>query len=144
MTLDTSSHVVPGQARSPHINAWLASLRPTLLIDNEWVAARSGKTFDTINPTTGQVLATVAEGDADDIDAAVRAAQHAFEAGPWSRMGPGERGLLIGKFARLIEEEIDELAELESLDNGLTIATSRGLIETGIEILNYFAGAGQH
>ena len=144
MTLDTSSQVVPGQARSPHINAWLASLRPALLIDNEWVAARSGKTFDTINPTTGQVLASVAEGDADDIDRAVRAAQHAFEAGPWSRMGPGERGLLIGKFARLIEEEIDELAELESLDNGLTIATSRGLIETGVEILNYFAGAGQH
>ena len=135
---------VPGQARNPRINEWLASLRPRLLIGDEWVPAASGETFDTINPTTGKVLATVARGDEADVDAAVRAARRALEDGPWSRMGPGERGRLIHRLASLMEENIDELAELETLDNGLTLATSQGLIMTGIEALIYFAGAAQH
>jgi|KBSMisStaDraftv2_1062788.scaffolds.fasta_scaffold219629_1 acyl-CoA reductase-like NAD-dependent aldehyde dehydrogenase len=144
MTVETSLKVVPGQARSPRINEWLASLRPALLIDNAWVPAKSGKTFDTINPTTGRALASVAMGDAADVDDAVRCAQRAFEEGSWSRMGPGERSALLRRFASLMEEHLDELAELETLDNGLTVATSRGLIATGIEIMSYFAGAAQH
>ena len=144
MTIEAPSQVVPGQARNPRINEWLGSLRPGLLIGNEWVPAKSGRTFDTINPTTGQVLATVAEGDESDVDEAVRAARRAFEDGPWSRMGPGERSALLHRFASLMEEHLDELAELETLDNGLTLATSRALIATGIEIVSYFAGAAQH
>src|SRR6476620_6172909 len=144
MTVETSLKVVPGQARNPRVNEWLASLRPALLIDNAWVPAKSGKTFDTINPTTGRALASVAMGDAADVDDAVRCAQRAFEEGSWSRMGPGERSALLRRFASLMEEHLDELAELETLDNGLTVATSRGLIATGIEIMSYFAGAAQH
>ena len=64
MAADTTSTAIPGQARNPQINQWLASLQPALLIGNQRVPARSGNTFETINPATGKVLATVAEGDA--------------------------------------------------------------------------------
>src|SRR5260370_1157099 len=133
MAADTPTTAIPGQARSPQINQWLASLPPALLIGNHWVPARSGNTFETINPATGKVLATVAEGDAADVDEAVRVARSAFEEGPWSRMGPADRGALLRRFATLMDDHIDELAELETLDNGLTIATSRGLIATAPE-----------
>ena len=63
-----------------------------LLIGDAWVDARSGKTFDVRDPATGQPIAKAAEGDADDIDAAVVSARHAFESGPWARMSPLERG----------------------------------------------------
>src|SRR6266478_2714315 len=139
MTADTTATAVPGQARNPRVNQWLASLQPVLLIGNQWVPARSGKTFDTINPATGKVLATVAEGDAADVDEAVRVARSAFEEGPWSRTGPADRGAFLRRLATLMDDHIDELAELETLDNGLTIATSRGLIATAIEIMFYFS-----
>src|SRR6201984_2507141 len=135
---------VPGQARSPQINQWLASLPPALLIGNQRVPARSDNTFETVNPATGKVLATVAEGGAADVDEAVRVARGAFEEGAWSRVGTADRGPLLRRFATLMDDHIDELAELETLDNGLTIATSRGLIETAIEIMFYFSGAAQH
>jgi phenylacetaldehyde dehydrogenase len=67
-----------------------------LFIDGRWVDAASGKTFETPNPATGETLATVAEGDAEDIDRAVRAARRAFEDGPWSRMTPSDRGRSSG------------------------------------------------
>src|SRR5260370_42003350 len=121
MSAGTTATAIPGQARNPRINQWLASLRPALLIGNQWVPARSGKTFETINPTTGKVLATVAEGDAADVDEAVRVSRYAFEEGPWSRMSPADRGALLRRFATLMDEHIDELAELATLDNGLTI-----------------------
>jgi acyl-CoA reductase-like NAD-dependent aldehyde dehydrogenase len=144
MSTVMSTEVVPGQGRSAVVNAWLAGLRPALLIDNQWVPAASGRTFDTINPTTGQVLSRVAEGGPDDVDAAVRAARRAFEEGPWSRTSAAERAAFLRRYAGLIADHVDELAELETLDNGLTVATSRGLIETALEVLYYFAGAAQH
>ena len=66
-----------------------------MLIDGKWVEAASGKTFETPNPATGETLARIAEGDAEDINRAVRAARRAFEGGPWSRMTPSERGRII-------------------------------------------------
>ena len=68
-----------------------------LFIDGQWVDAASGQTFDTPNPATGETLAAVAEGDAEDIDRAVRAARNAFENGPWGRMTPSDRGRLSGR-----------------------------------------------
>src|SRR5260370_16294393 len=130
MSAGTTATAVPGQARSPRINQWLASLRPALLIGNQWVPARSGKTFDTINPATGKVLAAVAEGDAADVDEAVRAARSAFEEGPWSRMGPADRGALLRRLATLMDDHLDEPAELETPDNALPIAPARGPIPT--------------
>src|SRR5260370_17927410 len=86
-----------------------------LFINGQWADAASGKTFETPNPATGETLARIAEGDAEDINRAVAAARRAFE-GPWSRMSPSERGRLIWKIGDLILEPSDELPQLESLD----------------------------
>jgi aldehyde dehydrogenase (NAD+) len=89
-----------------------------LFIGGKWQDSVSGKTFPTINPATGETICQVAEGDKADIDLAVKAARKAFEDGPWTKMSASERGRLLDKLADRIEAEIDELAALESLDNG--------------------------
>jgi aldehyde dehydrogenase (NAD+) len=90
-----------------------------ILIDNQWVASVSGKTFETVNPATGEVLASVAEADAADVELAVKAARKAFHSkAHWRRMSASERGKLLNRLADLIEKNADELATLESLDNG--------------------------
>jgi aldehyde dehydrogenase (NAD+) len=90
-----------------------------ILIDNKWVDSISGKTFETMNPATGEVIANVAEADAPDVDLAVKAARKAFHSkSPWRRMSASERGKLLNRLADLIEQNIEELATLESLDNG--------------------------
>ena len=89
-----------------------------LLIDGKWVDAKSGETFPVYNPANGEVLHRCAAGDKADIDLAVKAARRAFEQGPWSRLTHGQRGRLIWKLADLIEEHLEEFAQLESLDNG--------------------------
>jgi aldehyde dehydrogenase (NAD+) len=110
-------------------------------INGKWQAAKSGKTFDTINPATEEVIAKVAEGDAADIDLAVKAAREAFENGPWSKMDARDRGKLMNRLADLIEEEIDDLAALETLDNGKPIRDSRAAdLPLTIDCLRYYAG----
>src|SRR5919202_6603979 len=89
-----------------------------MLIGGKWVDSVSGKTFPTLNPATGETICQVAEGDKADIDLAVKAARKAFEEGPWPRMNAAERGRLLNKLADLIEANKEELAALESLDNG--------------------------
>src|ERR1700693_5257316 len=96
-----------------------------LFINGQWVDAASGQTFATPNPATGETLANIAEGDAEDIDRAVRAARRAFEDGPWSKMTPSDRGRLIWKIGDLILSRADELAQLESLDNGKPVGVAR-------------------
>ncbi len=88
-----------------------------LLIDGRWREAVSGRTFETVDPATGERLAEVAEGDAADVDLAVGAARRALD-GPWGRMTPSERGRIVHRVGDLIAEHADELAELDSLDNG--------------------------
>jgi aldehyde dehydrogenase (NAD+) len=85
-----------------------------MLIDGQWVDAASGKKFETFNPATGEVLATVAEGDAEDINRAVAAARRAFE-GPWSKVKPFERQNLLLKLADLVEKHFEELSQLDTL-----------------------------
>src|SRR5918911_5649909 len=89
-----------------------------MFIDGKWVPSASGKTFETVNPATGEVICRVAEGDKADVDLAVKAARKAFEEGPWRTMNASERGRLLNKLADLIEKNQEELAALESLDNG--------------------------
>src|ERR1700680_4737101 len=90
-----------------------------LLINGRWVDSTSGKTFSTINPSTGEVIAQVAEADAPDVDKAVAAARAAFETGAWrKKLSASHRGALMYKLADLIEKNADELAQLEALDNG--------------------------
>ncbi len=96
-----------------------------LFIDGQWSEAASGKTFETPDPATGETLARVAEGDAEDISRAVQAARRAFDDGPWTRMTPSERGRIVWKIGDLIAEHNDELAQLESLDNGKPYAVAK-------------------
>ena len=114
-------------------------------IGGKWVASASGKTFDTVHPATEEVICQVAEGDKEDVDAAVDAAREAFDNGPWRTMDARDRGAMIYKLAELIEEEAEELAALETLDNGKPINDSRAAdIPLVIDCLRYYAGwAGQ-
>ncbi len=110
-------------------------------IGGQWVPAASGKTFATIDPATEQEIAQVAEGDAEDIDRAARAARQAFDSGPWSRMDAADRGRLMYRLADRLEAEIDALAALETLDNGKPLKDSRHIdIPLVIDVLRYYAG----
>jgi phenylacetaldehyde dehydrogenase len=112
-----------------------------LLIDGKWIAAESGKTFSVINPATGKVIAQVAEADKQDIDKAVKAARKAFESGPWPSMSPSARGRLIHRIGDLILEHLDELAELESLDNGKPIGVARAAdVPLSADMFHYMSG----
>jgi len=89
-----------------------------LFIGGRWLDSVSGKTFPTVNPATGEAICQVAEGDKADVDLAVKAARKAFEDGPWPRMSASERGRVLNRLADLVEQHKEELAALESLDNG--------------------------
>src|SRR6202166_370055 len=112
-----------------------------LLIDGQWVDG--SKQFDTTNPATGEVLTQIAEASPADVDRAVEAARRAFEdrSGAWRKLSASERGRLIWKLADLVEKNIDELAELETLDNGKPIFESRYVdMPMVIDVLRYYAG----
>jgi phenylacetaldehyde dehydrogenase len=112
-----------------------------LFIDGRWADAASGRTFETPNPATGDTLAWVAEGDAEDIDRAVKAARRAFEEGPWSRMTPSERGRIIWRIGDLILQHVDELAQLESLDNGKPFTVAQAAdVPLAADMFHYMAG----
>ena len=111
-----------------------------LFINGQWADAASGRTFETPNPATGETLARIAEGDAEDIDRAVRAARAAFD-GPWSRMTPSERGRIIWRIGDLILAHVDELAQLESLDNGKPFAVAQAAdVPLAADLFHYMAG----
>jgi phenylacetaldehyde dehydrogenase len=112
-----------------------------LFINGQWAEAASGKTFETPNPATGETLARIAEGDAEDINRAVRAARAAFEEGPWGRMTPSERGRIIWRIGDLILAHVDELAQLESLDNGKPFAVAQAAdVPLAADLFHYMAG----
>ena len=112
-----------------------------LLIDGRWTDG--AKNFDTINPATGEVLTQIAEASGDDVDRAVGAARKAFEdrGGPWRKLSASERGRLIWLLADLVEKNIDELAEIETLDNGKPIFEARYVdMPMVVDVLRYYAG----
>ena len=112
-----------------------------LLINNQWIPSISGKTFATINPSTGEEICQIAEADAADVEHAVRAARTAFEHGPWRKMPASQRGLLLNRLADLIEQNADELARLESLDNGKPFAIAKAVdVAATVGCFRYFAG----
>jgi acyl-CoA reductase-like NAD-dependent aldehyde dehydrogenase len=126
------------------IAATKAQITPgRLLIGGEWVSSSDGKTFDTVNPATGEVLTQIAAATGEDVDRAVKAARRAFDdpAGPWQKMSAGERGKLLWKISDLIEKNIDEVAELETLDNGKPIFESRYVdVPMVCDVFRYYAG----
>ncbi len=110
------------------------------LINGEWVEPASGKYYDDVNPSTGATLAQVAEGGAEDIDRAVKAARAAFE-GPWAKIHPGDRGRLLYKLGQLVRDNAEELAEIDALDAGKPITSSlRVDIPAAIDCFEYYAG----
>jgi aldehyde dehydrogenase (NAD+) len=110
-----------------------------MLINGEWVRAASGKTFESRNPATGELLAIVAEGDKEDIDRAVAAARRAFE-GSWSKFKPFERQALLLKIADLVEKNYEELSLLDTVDMGAPSARTRGTKQRVIGMLRWYAG----
>ena len=112
-----------------------------LLINNRWVSSESGKTFATINPATGEENCEIAEADAADVDRAVKAARAAFDRGPWRKVAASERGRLLHRLSDLIEAKGDELAGLESFDNGKPVAVARAVdVNATVGCYRYFAG----
>jgi phenylacetaldehyde dehydrogenase len=112
-----------------------------MFINNQWVDSASGKTFPTYDPATGEVLVQVAEGDREDINRAVKAARKAFETGPWPDMTASERGRLIWKLGDLLEERVEEFAQIESLDNGKPLAVARVAdVPLAVDLFRYMAG----
>jgi acyl-CoA reductase-like NAD-dependent aldehyde dehydrogenase len=111
-----------------------------LLIGSERVAAADGRTFETIDPATGEAIAEVAQAGAEDVDRAARAARAALD-GPWAKAPAAERARLIHLLADLISEHADELAELESLDNGKPVVYARSVdLPSTVAHFRYFAG----
>ncbi len=112
-----------------------------LFIGGEWQDAASGRTFETVNPATGETLAQVAEADAADVDRAVRAARQAFEDSKWTRMPARERGRLLHRMADAIEARADEIARLETQDNGKPLKEARAIdVKESIDCFRYYAG----
>lgn len=126
---------------SDEIISKLSSASHKMLINGRWTESASGKTFSTVNPATGKSLAEIAEGDKEDIDQAVKAARAAFEEGPWSRMTPSDRGRAMWRLADLIEQHAEELAVLETLDNGKPLTLSRAAdVPLAADCIRYMAG----
>jgi len=112
-----------------------------MLIDGKWVDSVSGKTFETINPSTGDTICRVAEGDKADVDLAVKAARKALESKGWRNMAPAQRGRLLNTLADLIEANAKELAALETLDNGKPVRDALTMDVAGTASLyRYYAG----
>ena len=99
----------------------LSNLETRLFIDGEYVDSIDGDRFDSVNPATGETIASVAAANANDVDAAVAAARHTFRAGTWSRIAPRERMEVLYRFTRLIDEHAEQLAVLDTLNMGKPI-----------------------
>jgi acyl-CoA reductase-like NAD-dependent aldehyde dehydrogenase len=113
-----------------------------LFINGEFVDALQGKTFETSNPATGEVITNIAEAGPEDVELAVRAAKAAFEeSSPWRKMTPRDRGRILYKLADLIRANLDELSELETLDTGKPIfESSKFDIPQAADTFEYYAG----
>ncbi len=112
-----------------------------MLIDGQWVAAATGKTFPVEDPATQEIVAHVPAGEKEDIDRAVKAARKAFESGPWPKISPLERSKLVWRLGDLLEKHADEFAELEALDNGKPVTNARrGDVPGSFEMFRYMSG----
>ena len=121
MAAAVSIEVAAQGAKNSATLEFLKGASKRLLIGGRWVPARSGKTFEVINPANEQLIANVSEGDKEDVAGAVKAARKAFDQGPWARMKPAERAGYLNKWADLIKKNAEQLAELDTLDLGLMI-----------------------
>ncbi|MFM2109142.1 MAG: hypothetical protein RLZZ372_66 [Pseudomonadota bacterium] len=129
------------QPQTKGARAFLARGTQRMLIGGEWRSAVSGETLDTLNPATGEVLGRIPAGAEADVDQAVAAARRAFDDPSWRDLTPAARSRLLWRMAELLEANLDELAELESLDNGKPLWVGKyAEIPGAIEQFRYFAG----
>jgi aldehyde dehydrogenase (NAD+) len=112
-----------------------------VFIDNKWQPSRSGKTLPMVAPATGQVFAAIAAGNADDIDIAVKAARHAYEEGHWGRLTATERGRLLSRLGRLIEDNAEELTRLEAQDTGKPMKQAKADVVAVARYFEYYGAA---
>ena len=126
--------------RLRHATGYLGRV-PKMLINGEMVGAVSGKTFEVYNPATGAVIANVPEADKADVDIAVAAARRAFDNGVWAKVSPSEKSRVLWRIADLIERDLEELAELESIDNGKPYAVARVAdLPLAVDMFRYMGG----
>jgi acyl-CoA reductase-like NAD-dependent aldehyde dehydrogenase len=123
----------------PEVTKFLES-SPAMLIGGPRVEARSGRTFDVIDPGTAATVTEVPRADEDDVDAAVRAAREAFEDRRWASLRPGKRAEILFKVGELIKRNINELAQIESIDSGKPIKLASGEIWAAGEAFRYYSG----
>jgi len=127
------------EAASPAVRFFEQPKR--MLIDGEWVHARRGRTLEVYDPALGDVIDHVPAGDAEDIDLAVTAARRALEDSEWSRLTASERGRLLWRIGDLILEHADELAAIESIDNGKPLSVARAAdVPLAADLFHYMAG----
>jgi phenylacetaldehyde dehydrogenase len=135
-----SAVIQPEYPLTESLSVFLAKPRK-LLIGGKWVDAESGKTFPVIDPATGKEIGRVAEGDKADIDKAVKAARKAFEIGAWAEMSPSARGKLLHRIGDFILDHLEELATLESLDNGKPLGVARAAdVPLAADMFHYMSG----
>src|SRR6202453_1201853 len=132
---------IPVDSRITSKTAEFFSRQHSMLIDGRFVSAASGKTFPVYNPATGEVVAHVPEAEQEDVDRAVLAARHAFDEGPWRKMSTSQRGQLLWKLADLLEANLEEFTEIESLDNGKPFSVARAAdLPLAVDMFRYMAG----
>lgn len=133
---------IPVDSRLTSKTAEFFSRQHRMLIDGRFVLAASGKTFPVYNPATGEVVAQVPEAETEDVDRAVIAARRAFDEGPWTRkMSNSERGQMLWKLADLLQANLEEFAEIESLDNGKPLSVARVAdVPLAVDMFRYMAG----
>jgi phenylacetaldehyde dehydrogenase len=125
---------------SPRVKSFVGQPRQAL-IDGRWQNAKGGETFEVFDPSNETVIAHVADCKKADVDLAVSAARKAFDSGPWSRMSPSARGKILWKIGDLILENLEELAQLESLNNGKPIGVARAAdVPLAADLFHYMAG----
>src|SRR5688500_15385030 len=116
-------------------------VRTGILIDNQWRASESGRTIDVLAPATGQSFARIEAAIGADVDAAVKAARRAVDAGAWGRMNAAERGRLLLRMAIVISDHAEELAALEAQDTGKPIKQARNDIVAAARYFEFYGGA---
>jgi acyl-CoA reductase-like NAD-dependent aldehyde dehydrogenase len=135
MSVTTLPDQLSGPARA------FASRAHGLLIDGEFVPAADGRTFETLDPATARPITTVAQAGSDDVASAVAAARRALEGGSWSKLRAARRAQLLQRLADLVEDSADELAQLESLDNGKPVNLAKAVdVASTVNQLRHFAG----
>lgn len=120
--------------------AWIAAGPKRLLIGGRWQDAASGRTFETLDPATEQLLCQIAEADSADVDAAVIAARKAFENPAWSGISSHARTRMLLRIAEQIDRHVDELAAIETLDNGMPLWYAKAAATAAADIFRYYAG----